>query len=85
MITREEKIMTAYPNPFSGDFVLRLEGADDDMAEVNVFTLTGHPVESIGKVKSNTDHPAGQSWPPGIYIVKVNRGGKLTTHMVVKK
>jgi ELWxxDGT repeat protein len=85
LTTQEEKILTAYPNPFAGDFVFRLEGADDDFADVNVFTLTGKPVENIGNVKANTDHPAGRSWPPGIYVVKVNRGGKLTTHMVVKK
>jgi ELWxxDGT repeat protein len=85
LMEKEKKIMTSYPNPFVNEFALRVEGGKEGAAEVSVFTLTGEPVERLGIIDTGTDHTIGQSWPPGIYIVKINRDGELTTHMVVKK
>jgi ELWxxDGT repeat protein len=82
----QPKVLNAYPNPYIQDFSLRLDGKDGEEAEVSVFTNAGLPVETFKNVKSNTDYEhIGVSWPRGVYIVKINQGGKLSTHMIVKK
>lgn len=81
-----ELIMTPYPNPFTNNFTLRVHGAENEEAEVAVFSDSGMPIEKLGAVKANVDHPnIGGTWPNGIYYVKVSKGGKLTTHTVVKR
>jgi ELWxxDGT repeat protein len=83
---QDKAIMTPYPNPFTQDFTMRIDGADRDVAEVSVFSTSGMPIEKFESVKTNTDYSnIGSTWPKGIYVVKVNKGGTLTTHMVVKK
>jgi hypothetical protein len=83
---KESTILTPHPNPFTTDFTMRLEGSEDELADVAVYTASGMPVEQFTKMKANTDYSAiGANWPKGMYIVKVNRSGVITTHMVVKK
>jgi ELWxxDGT repeat protein len=85
-IQETEIVMTPYPNPFTNNFTLRVHGEENEIAEVAVFSDSGIPIENLGAVKINVDHPdIGAAWPNGMYYVKVNRGGKLTTHTVVKK
>jgi hypothetical protein len=64
---------------------LQFQGNEDENVEVAVFTATGFPVETQRGLPANKANTLGRKWAPGMYIVKVNRGGKLTTHMVVKK
>lgn len=80
-----EKLLTSYPNPFNNDFAFHIEGKDDDLAQLRVFTLYGKPVEDIGEVKANTDHRVGQSWGSGVYIIQVIQGGMVMRFMVVKE
>jgi ELWxxDGT repeat protein len=82
---KAEHTMTSYPNPFTSHFALRINGKDDEMANVSVVTAYGTPVETLGELRTNTDHQVGQSWTPGIYVVNVYKGGKVSTLMVVKK
>jgi ELWxxDGT repeat protein len=82
----EEIIMTPYPNPFTNDFSLRVNGNDDEVADVGVYDISGLPIEKLNGIKTNTDHPnIGITWPKGMYIVKVYKGGKLSTHTVIKR
>jgi hypothetical protein len=82
----EESVMTPYPNPFTSDFTLRVNGNDDEVAEVGVYTFQGLPVDKFEGVKTNTEYPnIGSGWPKGIYLVKINKGGKLTSHTIIKK
>lgn len=78
--------MTPYPNPFTNDFSLRVNGNDDEVADVGVYDISGLPIEKLNGIKTNTDHPnIGITWPKGMYIVKVYKGGKLSTHTVIKR
>jgi ELWxxDGT repeat protein len=82
----ESLALTPYPNPFATEFTIRFDGREDETAEVSVFSTTGFPVETLGLIRSNTDYAnVGTTWPKGMYIIKVNRGGKVTTQVVVKK
>jgi ELWxxDGT repeat protein len=84
--TDESVVMTPYPNPFTNNFTLRVNGGEEEIAEVGVYTANGFPVEKFQSVKANTDYAnIGQNWARGIYIVKVNKGGVLTSHTVVKE
>jgi ELWxxDGT repeat protein len=86
MASEEEIILTPYPNPFVNDFTLRVNGLEDEKANVGVYTASGFPVESFEQVNVNTEYPGiGSAWPKGMYIVKVTRRGNITTHTVVKK
>jgi ELWxxDGT repeat protein len=77
--------LTTWPNPFTADFTFKFAGAPEENVDVAVFSGTGFPVETFYALPANTEHALGKMWAPGLYIVKVNRGGKLTTHMVIKK
>jgi ELWxxDGT repeat protein len=82
----EEPVMTPYPNPFTNEFTLKVNGNDEEIAEIGVYTFQGLPVDKFENVKCNTAYyNVGGTWPRGMYIVKVYKGGKLTTHTVVKK
>jgi ELWxxDGT repeat protein len=81
----QEKMLTSYPNPFNNEFDLRFEGKDDDIARLRVLTLYGTPVEDIGEVKANTNYRIGQSWRPGIYVVQLTRGDRVSRYRVVKE
>jgi ELWxxDGT repeat protein len=82
----EESAITPYPNPFTSNFSLRINGNDEETADVGVYTATGMPVEKFEAIKVNTDYTnIGSQWPRGMYIVKVSKGGKLTSHTIIKK
>ena len=84
--SEEAIMMTPYPNPFTSNFTLLVHGTDHEIAEVGVYTATGFPVEKLDAVKANTEYPnIGSNWPKGMYIVKVSKGGKLTSHTVIKR
>jgi ELWxxDGT repeat protein len=82
----QSSIMTAYPNPYTQEFTLRLEGEESEEAEVAIYSSTGMPVETFKGVRMNTDYEhVGTTWPKGVYIVKVNKGGQLSNFTVIKK
>jgi hypothetical protein len=82
----EEKVITPYPNPFTSNFTLRINGDDNESATVGVYTTAGLPIEKLEGVKMNTAYPnMGNNWPKGMYFVKVNKGGKITSHTIIKK
>jgi hypothetical protein len=81
-----DAIITAYPNPYTQEFSLRFNAGETAVADIAVFTNTGFPVETFRGIHTNKDYEhLGATWPKGMYIVKVSMGGKLSTHMVVKK
>jgi ELWxxDGT repeat protein len=83
--TKSGPVLKPYPNPFTNDFTMRIDGSESDQIEMAVFSHTGIPVERFDKVIANTDYDhIGAAWPKGIYLVKISRQGVLTTHMVVK-
>ena len=85
-VARSSGILTPYPNPFASEFTLRVNSTDPNPITVAVFTTSGFPVETFNDIKANTDYPnVGARWPNGMYIVKVNAMGRISTHLVVKR
>lgn len=84
-LVHNEKMSAGYPNPFTAEITLRIAGPEQSMSHVRVFTLNGLPVEDMGELPSNHDHPAGQSWAPGLYVLHVTQGDKLMRYMLVKR
>jgi ELWxxDGT repeat protein len=80
-----KEVFSTYPNPFMNDFALRISGKDDERTSIQVTTTTGFPVEHFEDLSSGDELTLGQSWPVGMYIVKVTRGSKTVTNIVVKK
>ncbi|MBT1704412.1 ELWxxDGT repeat protein [Chryseosolibacter indicus] len=79
-------IFTPYPNPFTNQFTLRIEGKDDEVAEIQVYSATGLPVDQLKDIRTNTEYTdIGANWPKGMYIVKINKGGTISSHTIVKK
>jgi ELWxxDGT repeat protein len=77
---------SAYPNPFTHDFTLRVDGDDDAMIEITVLTPYGESVQKIKDLKSNVDYASiGAHWKPGMYVLKIVKDGQMTTQHVVKK
>jgi ELWxxDGT repeat protein len=83
--TNEETLITPYPNPFVAEFALRIQSEKSEVVEVSVYNASGMPIETFRDINTNTDYSnLGANWPKGVYIIKVNRGGLLTTHRLVK-
>lgn len=80
-----ESRIAAYPNPFNHDVVLNIPGNANAAAEVEVFTISGTKVEALTELKCNTDYHVGVAWPNGVYVLKVNSGGKIFSQKVMKQ
>lgn len=75
-----------WPNPYTDDFSLRIDGAKDETANVVIFDAAGFLIEEWKKLSTNTDYRRlGTNWPKGIYLIKVNRGNTVTLQRVVRK
>jgi ELWxxDGT repeat protein len=85
MASPQEEFVSQAPNPFSNDFSLQINGDDGEVAQVNVFTVSGYNVESVVDLPCNTKHSLGSAWPTGLYILKVNRRGNISTQKIIKK
>ncbi|HYC85589.1 MAG TPA: T9SS type A sorting domain-containing protein, partial [Chryseosolibacter sp.] len=84
--TKDDDRITAYPNPYTQEFSILVNGRDEDIVDIAVYTSSGFPVETMRGVKANISYDnLGATWPPGMYILKVHQGSGVTTHLVVKK
>ncbi len=81
----DEQKSAGYPNPFTEDFVLHVPGADNELVNVSIRTITGSPVETLEMISANTDYHIGQAWPPGMYIMKVQSGKNVWSTIILKK
>lgn len=83
---KASKIMASYPNPFTDSFTLKVDGKEDDIAEVAVYTGSGLPVELLKDVAVNREHSnIGVHWPRGLYIIKVRTHSKVEVFQVLKE
>jgi hypothetical protein len=81
-----EEFTSAYPNPFQNELVLRIAGDNRTTeAHVQVYTVSGLRVDDLGTLKCNTDHSIGSAWPLGMYVLKINAGGKISSQKVIKQ
>lgn len=81
-----KSVFTPWPNPYTANFTMRIEGIEGEQADVEVYNATGFPVENFKGITANTDYTnIATYWPKGTYFVKVLKGKTVTTHRVVKK
>ena len=85
-VQSESKILSSYPNPFTESFTLKVDGKENERAEVAVFTASGFPVEVLNEISVNRVYrDIGAQWPRGLDIVKVRRRGRMETIQVFKE
>jgi ELWxxDGT repeat protein len=75
---------TSYPNPFSGNFSLRVTGQEDQSFRLSVLNLSGAVIDNR-ELAYNTDHTLGHAWPDGLFVLQVYTGGKMITRKVIKR
>jgi ELWxxDGT repeat protein len=85
VVVSEEQSVRYGPNPFVNDIVLNVSGDDGETFDIAMHTSTGMQFESFEALQTNTDHRFGQQWSPGVYIVRINRRGKIETIKVAKQ
>jgi ELWxxDGT repeat protein len=85
MTSSEEQLLTSAPNPFNNELSVVVNSPDYTHAKVNVFTTTGMLVESFDALPCNTTYQLGQKWSPGMYIMTVSVGNRISTKKVLKK
>ena len=77
---------TPYPNPFTDEFTIRVEGEEDATVSIAVKSLQGLSVETLTGLKTNIDYEhMGGHWPKGILIVTVVMNNGSTSHRIIKK
>jgi ELWxxDGT repeat protein len=83
--TSPQQALSFGPNPFTDGMRLRAEGDANHVIQVQVYRLSGEPVESLDNLVANEEHVIGQSWRPGIYLLKVFNGKTYYTERVIKR
>ena len=64
--TLEKAFSSSFPNPFNNEFVLRVNGNDDEMFQMNVTNMDGKTEQYL--MDCNRDHVVGQTWEPTIHF-----------------
>lgn len=85
LMSSEEETVTSAPNPFHNTFAIRINSDHGSVARLTVFNSTGKEIESVEQIPSNTSYAFGQTWSPGLYIVKIEVDGKLVSKKIIKK
>jgi ELWxxDGT repeat protein len=81
----DNALITSWPNPFTTDFSLRVNGAEGQKANVVIFNDLGFPVERLNDLETNNDYQnLGSKWPKGIYLLRIEIAGKVTTQRLVR-
>jgi hypothetical protein len=75
--------MRVVPNPFTGTFALRCDGASKPM-RVEVVDMMGQVVESTDEIAPGAEIHLGESLPAGAYLVRVTQGEAIR-QMLVRK
>ena len=80
---------TIYPNPFKDQFNITFEGmSEDDVITVEVFDMLGKSVmkeQALNTAEKHEIEVDMRGIHSGLYMVKVNQGGKVHTARIVNK
>ena len=80
--SKELKI-SSYPNPTTTEFKLLVEGGTYERVNINVMSVDGRMVyQTTGS--SNQIYKFGDTYLPGVYIIKVMQGNSMQMMKVVK-
>jgi ELWxxDGT repeat protein len=73
-----------YPNPFNKSFVLHVNGKDNTSFRAKVININGMEIEQHENLKTNMEYSIGSNWNAGLYLLKIEIGGKTITKKVMK-
>lgn len=79
-----QAFVSALPNPFVNDFVLRLP-APDQIRFVRVYDLTGRLLESYSGSSLKTGLRLGSKWPSGVYMLQIEGLDNKQVIKLIKK
>ena len=78
--------LTAYPNPFAGNFMLDLKSSGESSVNIQVYDMIGRLIEQkevrISDLGTTT---IGSQYPSGVYNVVVSQGNDTETVRVIKR
>lgn len=83
-IENPDDLLTLYPNPTADDVNIKATGYRDDII-VNILNLKGAPVDKLTVRAGETVSYSLQSYPSGVYLIKVNTSQGTVYHKVIKK
>lgn len=75
--------ISVFPNP-SADFI-KLKSQNAEMESITVYNLNGQMIYKANKIKSAETTINIQSWPKGMYIVRMNFGTYIENRSFIKK
>jgi ELWxxDGT repeat protein len=81
----ETEVVSHYPNPFTDQVTIRVDGEQGDIANVRVFASNGAPVEVFENLDCNTDYAIGRQWNSGLYILHVKTKDRMLIRKIVKE
>jgi hypothetical protein len=76
--------VSVYPNPYSGEFHLKLQSSSQENINVKIFDITGKLLDEKKEITYGTDIILGNNYAVGIYLVQVNQGQTTRVLRVVK-
>jgi hypothetical protein len=74
--------MTAYPNPFTNQFTLKL--VSNSEASIQIFDINGRLVANQ-VVNESYDVELGQNLTSGVYLVRVEQNNETKSFKMIKK
>ncbi|MGC1243585.1 MAG: T9SS type A sorting domain-containing protein, partial [Chryseosolibacter sp.] len=80
-----ERSINTYPNPFTTDFQLKIEGAEGGAFDVRVMDQYGNTLRAASQLLFNEEHMLGTDWAPGIYYLHMHHDGSLVSKKIVKR
>jgi hypothetical protein len=79
-----ESQMVVYPNPFSSDFTVTLEGFDAGCIDFKLFDVTGKLVSGLACAEAKNLLIDGNHLSKGIYLAQVQQGSLIKRARLVK-
>ncbi|MBS7787865.1 T9SS type A sorting domain-containing protein [Flavobacterium sp. CYK-55] len=77
---------TAYPNPFSGNFKIKLNSSSNELVQIKVYDLLGRLIEQqIFDYSDAETKEFGENLNSGVYNVIILQGEELKTIKVIKR
>jgi hypothetical protein len=83
-ITEINNKMNIFPNPSHGKFTLYYTSGTDDIAEIQILDILGHPILSL-KLNSNKPEEITIDAPSGIYFIKALINNEIQTLKLILK
>lgn len=79
-----EKSISHYPNPFRSNFHLQVTGKDGGTYHAKILSKNNLQVEEFSTLMYNQPYDLGSDWSPGLYILIIREGEKMTAKKIFK-